>query len=100
MVVADHLHADAPLLEARVVERGDAEAAIQPREEDVGGAVVRLRGPGELEVARDAENAIARAGSKGIAHESAPLRPPCVFDARIQISRDELSDLVFESLLL
>ena len=77
-----------------------AEVAVAAGNEDVGGAVVRLGGPSQLEVARDAHDHVAVAGLERIAHEAAALRPPRVRDSLAEIFGHEVGDGVFEALLL
>src|SRR5438067_1385056 len=100
VIVADHLHAHAPLFEARIVERLDAEVAVAARDEDVRGAVVGLGGPGQLEIAGNADDHVAVAGLQGVAHEAAPLRPPRVLDFLAEVARHKIRDGVLETLSL
>src|ERR1051326_425438 len=100
VVVPDHLHADAPRAQPRIVERDDAEVPVTTRDEDVGGAVIRLRLRRELVIGGNAEDAVADACLQRVAHEAAPLREPEVVDVSMKITPDERRNLVFEALLL
>src|SRR5205807_6306157 len=97
---SDDLYSDPQLLQAGIIERSDAEVTVATRNEDVRRPVVRLRRHRQLVVTRDAEHAVAGSGFECVAHETPALRPPRVLHARVEITGDQLGDLVLESLAL
>ena len=62
------------------------------------GRALRLRRL--LVIEGNADDHIAIAALQRVAHESHPLRQPRVGNTRIEIARDQVSDLVLEPLLL
>jgi hypothetical protein len=96
-VVTDQMNADFQLAQNRIVERFDPVPSIGSPDKDVGGPVIRPRGLRQLEARGYAQDDVAGAGAKRVPDESPSLRPPCVFDPRIEVARDQLCDTVLES---
>src|SRR5690242_12715344 len=97
-IVADDLDADAQLPQRCVVERLDVKTAYLARQEDIGGAVIRLCGLRHVDVARQPDHHVTQSSVQRIAQEAAPLRPPRVLNGGPEVAREEIGDAAFEPL--
>src|SRR6266571_1959514 len=100
VIVADHVDADLQALEDRVIERAQGEPAVGAVHEVVRGAVIRLRRRHGIEAHRGLDHDIAESAEDGVSQDAAAAGPPVVGNRRVQISGDDVGDLVFEALLL
>ena len=76
------------------------QVAVAPRDEDIGRAIVGVRGIRFVETCRYAHHNVANTAVQCLLEESFALRKPEIANLHIQVFADKRGKLIFESLLL